>query len=201
MLLRLEFLQILFVRQGFRHYNFYKQTNFNQSNDNLFDTFDCFDNHSFVKKILLRTTDDEDEVFLADLFFDVRSVEFLQTGLTETQLKPLLTMQYHAQKQSYNAQYPKAEHSIIEVDGEKVGQLLINRSGKNIHLVDISILHNFRGKGAGSYFLEKLKEQAESVTLSVFKTNLRAIRLYEKHKFCLVNDDEMFVKMEWKNVG
>ncbi len=197
----LEFLRILFVRQGFRRYHFIKQTNFNQSNDNLFDTFGCFDNDLIVKNFLMRAIDKNDEAFLADLFFDVRIVEFIQAGLTETQLKHLLTIQYNAQTQSYNEQYPNAEHSIIELEGKKIGRLLINRSEKNIHLVDISMLHNFRGKGAGSYILEFLKSEAESVTLLVFKTNFRAIRLYEKHKFRIVNEDEMYLNMEWKNVG
>lgn len=166
-----------------------------------FDTFGCFDNDLVVKKFLLRAIDKNDEAFLADLFYDVRSVELIQAGLSETQLIQLLTIQYVAQSQSYNAQYPNAKHSIIELEGEKIGRLLINFNNKNIHLVDISILHNFRGKGAGSYILEFLKSEAESVTLLVFKTNFRAILLYEKHEFKIVNEDGMYINMEWKNVG
>jgi ribosomal protein S18 acetylase RimI-like enzyme len=161
----------------------------------------CFDNDSNVENLLLRTADIDDEAFLIDLFFDVRSVEFIQAGLSDVQLKPLLAMQYNAQRQSYNFQYPSAEHSIIEFDGEKVGRLLINRYDKNIHLIDIAILHNFRGKGIGSVLLDKLKAEAESVTLSVFKTNFGAIRLYEEHGFAIVKDDGMYLEMEWKNVG
>jgi ribosomal protein S18 acetylase RimI-like enzyme len=152
-----------------------------------------------VENILLRTADIDDDAFLADLFFDVRSSEFIQAGLSDMQLKPLLAMQYNAQTQSYNAQYPNAEHSIIELNGEKIGRLLVNAEGKKTHLVDIAILHNFRGQGFGSFLLEKLKSEAEIIGLSVYKTNFGAIKLYEKHGFAVTNDDGMYLEMEWKN--
>lgn len=154
-----------------------------------------------MENLLLQTASSDDESFLKELFFDVRSVEFTQFGFPMEQLKPMLAMQYNAQKQSYEAQYPNAEHSIIELNGEKIGRLLISRSEKNIMLVDIAILHNFRGKGIGSVLLDKLKAEAETVNLSVYKTNFGAIRLYEKHGFAVTNDDGMYLEMEWKNVG
>ena len=150
---------------------------------------------------MLRTANNDDETFLGDLFYDVRSVDFLNAGLPEMQLTPLLAMQYNAQRQSYFGQYPNAEHSIIENNGEKIGRLLINRTDKNIYLVDIAILHNFRGQGFGNFILERLKADTESVGLSVFKTNFGAIRLYEKHGFIVTADDGMYLEMEWKNVG
>jgi GNAT superfamily N-acetyltransferase len=154
-----------------------------------------------VENILLRTAKPDDELFLQELFFDVRSVEFTQIGFPLEQLTPLLSMQYKAQTQSYNAQYPNAEHSIIELNGEKIGRLLVNRKEKNTFLVDIAILHNFRGQGFGSFLLEKLKSEAEIIGLSVYKTNFGAIKLYEKHGFAVTNDDGMYLEMEWKNVG
>lgn len=110
-------------------------------------------------------------------------------------------MQYKAQKQSYNAQYPNAEHSIIELNGEKIGRLLVNRAANQSFLVDIAILHNFRGQGFGNRLLNKLKAESESIGLSVYKTNFGAIGLYEKHGFTVINDDGMYLEMEWKNVG
>jgi ribosomal protein S18 acetylase RimI-like enzyme len=154
-----------------------------------------------VENLLLRTANSVDEPFLQALFFDVRSVEFIQTGFLLEQLTPLLSMQYKAQRQSYNAQYPNAEHSIIELGGEKIGRLLVNTEEKKVHLIDIAILHNFRSHGFGSVLLEKLKSEAEIVGLSVYKTNFGAIKLYEKHGFAVTNDDGMYLEMEWKNVG
>jgi GNAT superfamily N-acetyltransferase len=154
-----------------------------------------------VENILLRTANPNDEPFIQELFFDVRSVEFTQIGFPLEQLTPLLSMQYKAQTQSYNAQYPNAEHSIIELNGEKIGRLLVNRKEKNTLLVDIAILHNFRGHGFGSFLLERLKAESEIIGLSVYKTNFGAIKLYEKLGFAATNDDGMYLEMEWKNVG
>jgi ribosomal protein S18 acetylase RimI-like enzyme len=154
-----------------------------------------------MENLLLRTVISDDEAFLKELFFDVRSVEFTQIGFPLDQLTPLLSMQYNAQSKSYNAQYPDAEHSIIELSNEKIGRLLVSKEEQKSYLVDIAILHNFRGKGVGSILLDKLKAESESVNLSVYKTNFGAIRLYEKHGFAVTKDDGMYIEMEWKNVG
>ncbi len=154
-----------------------------------------------MENLRLRPANIDDEPFLQELFFDLRSLEFREAGISERQLKPLLAMQYKAQKQSYNLQFPNAEHSIIEFENTKIGQLLIDREEQKIHLVDISFLHIFRGKRIGSFLLEKLKVGVETVSLSVFKSNFGAIRLYEKQGFRVTEDNGIYLKMEWKNVG
>ena len=133
------------------------------------------------------------------MFFDVRSDEFALAGLPLEQLKPLMAMQYAAQKQSYKWTFPNAEQSIIEFEGERIGRLLITRNEEKIHLIDISILREFRGKSIGSEFLKQLKSEAEMITLRVFKTNFGAINLYERHEFITVRKDGEYVEMEWKN--
>ena len=148
---------------------------------------------------MIRDAGDDDEAFLADLFFDVRSDELAIAGLPPEQLKSLVTMQYQSQRRSYSSLFPNAEHSIIKLNGEKIGRFLVNRTEKHTHLIDIAILENFRGIGVGSFVLEKLKTAADVVTLSVFKTNAAAIRLYEKHGFRVSKDAGMYAEMEWKN--
>ena len=148
---------------------------------------------------MIRDAGDDDEAFLADLFFDVRSDELAIAGLQPEQLKSLVAMQYQSQRLSYSSLFPNAEHSIIKLNGEKIGRLLVNRTEKHTHLIDIAILEDFRGIGVGSFVLEKLKTAADVVTLSVFKTNAAAIRLYEKHGFRVSKDAGMYAEMEWKN--
>jgi ribosomal protein S18 acetylase RimI-like enzyme len=154
-----------------------------------------------MENVLLRNADADDEWFLKELFFDIRSVEFIQIGFPLEQLTPLLSMQYNAQTKGYNTQYPNAENSIIEMQGDRIGRLLVNRYETNIYLIDIAITHNFRGKGIGSFLLGRLKTESETVKLSVYKTNFGAIKLYEKHGFAVSKDDGMHLEMEWKNVG
>ena len=152
-----------------------------------------------MENLSLRDANIDDEAFLGDLFFDVRSDEFALAGLPLEQLKPLMAMQYAAQKQSYKWTFPNAEQSIIEFEGERIGRLLITRNEEKIHLIDISILREFRGKSIGSEFLKQLKSEAEMITLRVFKTNFGAINLYERHEFITVRKDGEYVEMEWKN--
>ena len=151
--------------------------------------------------ISLKSAESADEEFLEKLFYDVRSVEFAATGMTVLQLKPLLAMQYNAQKNSYRGNFPNAQNFIIEFGNEKVGRLLINRSERKVHLIDISILTEFRGGGIGGFLLKQLKTDTETISLSVFKTNSGALKLYEKHGFAVTKDDGMYFEMEWKNVG
>ena len=149
---------------------------------------------------MLRPANNNDEPFLQELFCNVRSVDFIRAGLSEIQLKPLLLMQYNAQKQSYNLQFPNAEDSIIEFEHNKIGRILINREVSKIHLIDISLLDNFCGKGFGSFLLKNLMAETEILSLSVFKTNFGAIRLYEKLGLKVTDDDGIYLKMESKNV-
>jgi ribosomal protein S18 acetylase RimI-like enzyme len=160
-----------------------------------------FDNDSSMVNLSLRFADSGDEIFLQELFYDVRSIEFVQMGFPEDQLKPLLAMQYNAQKQSYSAQFPDSVNSIIEFAGERIGRLLVDRKNDQIFLVDIAILHNFRNRGFGNYLIDGLKRESESIGLSVYKSNFGAIKLYKKHGFLVTNDDGMYLEMEWKNVG
>lgn len=152
-----------------------------------------------MENLFLRPANSADEDFLKDLFTDARRDDFEAAGLPFEQVKLLLGMQYAAQKQSYEAAFPNAKHEIIEFEGEKAGRLLTAQNEAETHLVDISILRNFRGRGIGSYFLEKLKKENSAVSLSVFKNNAGAIRLYERHGFRIAGDDGMYYRMEWKN--
>ena len=154
-----------------------------------------------MRDVLLKFAVPAEEEFLEELFCDVRSGEFAATGMPPAQLKPLLAMQYNAQKHSYKGSFPNAENFIITLGNEKVGRLLIDRRERKVHLIDISILSEFRGRGIGSFLLGQLKSDAEIISLNVFKTNFGAQKLYERHGFAVTKDDAMYFGMEWKNVG
>lgn len=154
-----------------------------------------------VENLILRNAETADEAFLEDLFFDLRSDEFAFAGLPSEQLKPLMAMQYAAQKQSYKWNFPNAEQFIIEVGGDQIGRLLIARTAEKIQLIDISIGRELRRRGFGSFVLGKLKAEAGTISLCVFKTNSGALNLYEKQDFKIVGDHGMYFEMEWKKFG
>ena len=152
-----------------------------------------------MENLSLRTAEPDDEFFLKRLFFDVRRDEFAPARLPSAQLEALLAMQYEAQRQAYGWSFPHSEQLIIELKGEKIGRLLITRSAGKIHLHDISIVREFRGRGVGAFLLEQLKTETEVVRLRVFKTNDGAQRLYERLGFEPLGDDGEYIEMEWKN--
>jgi ribosomal protein S18 acetylase RimI-like enzyme len=147
---------------------------------------------------VLRKATPEDEPFLIELFMDVRGDELRLTGLPEPQILQLMTIQYNAQKQSYDGNYPNAENFIIESDSAPVGRMLTDRSTDCTRLVDISVLSTMRDKGIGSFCLEGLKEVSEKILLQVFSQNLGAIRLYRRHGFESTSEGGMYLEMEWR---
>lgn len=154
-------------------------------------------------KIVIRAGVSEDTPFFEKLYFETRREEFAQLGWDEVQLAPFLKMQFDLQTRAYAMQFPKAETFTIESGGEKVGRLITNDEAGEIRLVDIAVLPESRGLGIGSFVMEKLQSEAaengKSVTLQVLKTNLPAIRLYEKFNFAATGEDDLYLMMQWQN--
>ncbi len=122
--------------------------------------------------------------------------------LPPNQQDQLLKMQWNAQQQSYRFQFPDAEHHILLRDGQPIGRILVHLTYDEIHLIDISILAEYRSQGIGSYFLKNLQEEAKQanipLSLNVFKTNHSAFRLYEKLGFRIVSENEIQYEMIWE---
>jgi ribosomal protein S18 acetylase RimI-like enzyme len=148
----------------------------------------------------LRPVSAEDEVLLRTLFAAARREDLLAAGLGEREAEQLLEMQYRAQRHQYLAAFPGADSAVIEVEGEALGRLLIDRRGQQIRLVDIALLPAARGQGIGEGVLEALKQEAEEIggciRLQVARGN-PARRLYERLGFSETSGDEMYVEMQW----
>jgi ribosomal protein S18 acetylase RimI-like enzyme len=151
-------------------------------------------------KYMMRPARDEDEPFLYELYRSTRIDELSQTGLAPDQLDQLVRFQFTAQQHHYREAYKDAEHLIIEVDDRPVGRLLVYRSDKEVRLVDIALLLEWRGGGIGSELIGRLQEEAVALsrplTLHVAKSN-RALRLYERLGFKVVEDAGIHFFMRW----
>ncbi len=142
------------------------------------------------------TRDDED--FLFQLFATTRP-ELSLLNLEESQKRALIKMQFDAQRQQYDACYPQAESGIILSDGQAVGRLLVDRSEREIVLIDIALLPEHRNRGIGTGLIRKLLGDAagagKAVRLHVLKSN-PALRLYERLGFYQVEDQSMYFEMK-----
>lgn len=77
---------------------------------------------------------------------------------------------------------------ILLADGEPSGVALIARRGWTSRLAAMGISQQMRGKGAGSWFMEKLIDEAlergdHEMVLEVIEQNEAAVRLYQKYGF------------------
>lgn len=142
----------------------------------------------------------KDEFFLYELYATTRMNEFAMLAVDEQQLSALLHMQYDAQKRSYQNKFPQAKHEIICQEGVRIGRMMTAIQNESIHLIDISLLPHFRGKGYGTKLLKQLQSNAAkqklSVTLQVLQEN-PAQRLYERCGFEVTEEVLPYIAMKW----
>lgn len=113
--------------------------------------------------------------------------------------EPLLKMQVESQRNSYAAQFPRADHSIILLEDVPVGRLIVDR-GPDVHyLVNIVLAASRRGQGIGSWALQALSAEADlarkPLRLQVQSGN-RAKDLYSRLGFRIVEDLQIAWLME-----
>jgi len=156
--------------------------------------------------MILRPSTPQDEPLLFELFAAEKAAEFTAIGLTEAQYRPLLEMQYRGRAISYSAQHPEAESWIIclqqAAEATAVGQYLLVKTPQGSRIVDLAVLPQYRGQGIATQVLEQLALQSadseEALSLRVMKGN-RAIQLYARLGFHVVNEDEISYEMYWRS--
>ncbi|HUR98116.1 MAG TPA: GNAT family N-acetyltransferase [Pyrinomonadaceae bacterium] len=123
-----------------------------------------------------------DDAFLQELYASTRD-DLSGVIHDQAELRQLLVMQYNGQKATYSAEFPRASHDIVLLDGEPVGRLIVDRRSDAIHGVDLAILNTYRNLGVGTIVLSNLFQECSEKGLrfifSVEKTN-RAARLYQR---------------------
>jgi ribosomal protein S18 acetylase RimI-like enzyme len=137
-----------------------------------------------------------DEAFTFDLFISTR--DELAVLAAEVR-KPLLDMQYRAQRQQFATDFPGAEYEILIVDGENVGELIVDRGADGVRIVDVTVDRSHRGRGIASAVLTDVIDSAARVglpvSLSVWSTNVGARRLYQRLGFVAVSDGYGYLEM------
>lgn len=154
-----------------------------------------------IPEISLRPEQPADESFLRDLYASTREAELAIAGWGASMRRNFVEMQFRAQRQGYRSQFPQAESSVVLADGVPAGRLLVDRSERELRVVDLALLPQYRGRGIGTRLLQALGAEAveggKSFRLHVLKTN-RAVRLYERLGFCRRAEDACYFEMEWK---
>ena len=154
------------------------------------------------KSLSYRNTLTEDAGFLFQLYVSTRTAELEAFGWDEKQGLTFLQMQFRAQQISYRQKYPDDKYQIILLGDFPIGAMLVSSQEREIHLVDIALLPEYRARGIGSCLIQNLLAEAElvekPVRLEVKKTN-RALQLYQRLGFREVRDDGIYLLMKWSN--
>lgn len=142
---------------------------------------------------------EDDELFLA-LYAEGREAETAAFGWPPEALAAFLRMQFRLQQSGYARCYPGAEHNLLLLDGEVLGQWRVQRAAREIVLVDIALISRVRGRGIGSSLIRRLCRQAARqgvpVHLSV-RPESRARALYQRLGFVETRGDQTCVAMTW----
>lgn len=156
-------------------------------------------------RVALRPLRASDEPFLLCVYAGTRAEELAPVPWTPEQKAAFVAQQFAAQTAHYAQHYAGMRADIILVDDEPAGRLLVARWADEIRIVDISILPELRGRGAGTVLLRQLLDEAAAVgkrlSVHVEREN-RAVGLYERLGFRPVGEHGVvYLRMEWDPVS
>jgi ribosomal protein S18 acetylase RimI-like enzyme len=148
--------------------------------------------------IALRAVQATDREFLFRVYASTREEELRPVPWSDAEKEVFLRSQFQAQDRWWHEHYDDTSWDVIEVDGRPAGRLYVSRWPREIRIVDIALLPEFRGRGVGSALLRELVDEAEQgglpVTIHV-ETNNPARTLYERLAFRPVAERGVYVLM------
>ena len=107
-----------------------------------------------------RRPDDGD--FLLSLYATTRRSELARLGWSEKEEDAFIRMQFAAQIRDYRQSFPHAAYSVVCVDGERAGRLIVDRADNEIVIVDITLTPKFRRIGVGRGLVRRLLDEADA---------------------------------------
>lgn len=90
-----------------------------------------------------------------------------------------------------------SNYKIIVHDNKKIGCLLVTEKEDSITLDEIYLEEEYRNKKIGTNIIANILKSNSLVYLWVYKENTKAISLYKKMKFKVINETETRYYMEY----
>jgi len=150
--------------------------------------------------LTFRPIADADLPFLARLYASTRMEELAVTDWSDAQKSAFLQMQHDAQHHHYQTHYTGSDFFVIERAGAPIGRLYFARWKSEHRIVDIALLPQHRGGGAGTALLLDLLDEAaaagKAVTIHVEKFN-PAMSLYRRLGFVAAGEEGAYDLMRW----
>jgi ribosomal protein S18 acetylase RimI-like enzyme len=92
------------------------------------------------------------------------------------------------QRRIFDERFARRQFQVIQVDGEDAGVLDVEERDDEIFLKLIELLPANQGQGIGTSIIRSLEVRGKPVTLRVLTTNPRAIALYRRLGFRIVEE-------------
>jgi ribosomal protein S18 acetylase RimI-like enzyme len=148
----------------------------------------------------LRPCTASDDAFLYALFSTTWESEVAALP-NQNLAQHVLRIQHIAQERRFASRYPGHDRFVVLVDDRPAGRLYVHQSGLSMHVVDLTLMPEFRSRGLGSSVVRDLFEVAaqerQSVTLRVGRRNRQATDLCSRLGFSLVMVDDLDNHFEW----
>ncbi len=148
----------------------------------------------------LRAECDDDIPFLIALYASTRETELTGIPWSAEQKAAFLLNQFQAQRHHYRTFFPGTAFDIVEYNGVAIGRLYVDVRVTHIHIIDIALVPEVRGRGIGTTLIAALqhyaRERAMGLDLFVERYN-PALRLYRRLGFFGIAEHEIQFEMEW----
>jgi ribosomal protein S18 acetylase RimI-like enzyme len=153
-------------------------------------------------RISFRPIAPDDMELLLRVYRSTREEELAMVVDWTAEMKDAFVLQqFSAQHAWYQEHYVGAEFQIILVDGEPAGRLYIHRREREIRLVDITLLPDYRQGGIGTSLVRDLLAEGQAagkpVTIHVEIYN-PAMRLYGRLGFRPIEERGPYRLLEWR---
>jgi ribosomal protein S18 acetylase RimI-like enzyme len=150
--------------------------------------------------ITLRAVTEADRDFVLSAYASTRAAEMAMVPWTAEQKDAFVKAQFAAQAHHYAAEYPGASHEIICRDGVATGRLYLDRGAEKFHILDVTVLPEFRNAGIGSFVLRRILEEAgrSGLPVSIYVESFNpSFNLFRKLGFQLSSNDGFQCLLRW----
>ena len=148
----------------------------------------------------LRAETDGDIPFLRGLYATTRELELSVTNWSDDQKRAFCDSQFDAQRRHYRSYIPDCRFDVLVCGDEPIGRLYLEPRVTQLHIVDIALIPDWRGKGIGgaivAALIDKAAQSGRGVGIFVEKFN-PALRFYRRLGFTEMREEGPYFEMEW----
>jgi len=148
----------------------------------------------------LSPVDNFDVPFLLTIYASTRSKEMAVVSWSDEQKRVFLEMQFQAQHNYYLSRYPNASYSIINLEGQPIGRLYVERQEDKIKILDITVLPEYRNRGVGTKLIAEILqagEQAEKPVQIYIESYNPSANLFSRLGFQPIAEEGINLLWQW----